>query len=99
MDENEIPRSNPRATGRWWKIWLATTLILPAVVGALGSLFGEVFGFFIFALGLADLMVHEWACKKLAPPKSWLYFFLMFGGGVLIVSSFYSGCLVGRTHP
>ena len=70
---------------------MATTVVLPAVAGALGALNYDAAGILVLVLGIPSLKLHEAACKRLAPPKSWLHFFLMFGGGVLMASSAFSG--------
>ena len=96
MEQNETPQPPLPDTRRNWLVWIISTTMLPAVAGACGALNNNAGSIMALVLVMVSLGLHGAACKKLAPPKSWLHFFLMFGGGALLFSFLFSGCLIGN---
>jgi hypothetical protein len=96
MEQNETPQPPLPDTRRNWLVWIISTTMLPAVAGACGAMNSNTGTMLASWLVLISLVLHNEVCGKLAPPKSWMYFFLMFGGGALLFSFLFSGCLIGN---
>ena len=96
------PLPSPASPKLWWFVWVLCTVILPPIIGALGSGVISVsgpqgfFGVSVVA-ALAGLALHVVSCVKLSEGSSgWrnavLMLGLLLGGWVLMLALMQFGC-------
>ena len=96
MDENN--NQTPPPKGAWWFAWIFSAFVLPAILGAFAA--QDTFQVNKPAQALACLVIaislglHFGSCIKLDQKIGPLIALLFLGGWVLMLVSFFTGCLL-----
>lgn len=91
MDDPAIMPPKPD-NGKAWFFWWLATMVLPAIVG--GTWFtGGLGGGVAVLSGLIAFPMHFMASMKLESLNGCAVFFLYIGGWVLMLASFFVGCV------
>mgnify|MGYP001256814251 CR=1 FL=1 len=84
MDEKHSPQ--PNAKGRWWFLWILAAVLLPGVAPFLHADKA-------LALCVGGLVLHFIASMKLDRTAFWQSALVFWGGWVLMLVSFFAGCV------
>ena len=92
MGENNS--KTPPSKGAWWFGWIFSTVVLPAVAGALAFQNNKPAPVLACLIGATSLGLHFGSCIKLDQKVGPLIALLFLGGWALMVVTFFSGCLL-----
>jgi len=83
-------------TSFWWFVWLLCTVIIPGTVIPLSNALPGLSGSdtVCLAIGVVMLILHIFASLKLSSGSGWLACGLLFGGWILMLASFFVGCVM-----
>ena len=83
--------------GKAWFFWCISTIVLPAAAGSI-CFTGEAGPGIALVLGLVAFFMHLTASTKLDGMNGCAVFFLYIGGWVLMLVSFFVGCIAVIPH-